>query len=390
MTAVSDKKAGGKASSRELGHPHGTSTVNEANEEKAMNWMCPPIGLAKASRRNPGGGTFSVGPVDGPARSVGPRRRFKYVVAALTVTLSAHGAWCQTSRLMNIIVPFNAGGPQDTVARLLADQVGRTQGRTIVIENRPGASTAIGTEAVSRAAPDGNSLLINGPVLLVTPHVRKVNYDPVISFEPVCYLVRFPTVILTNNASPYRTLADLLDAARAKPGDLTFAGFGPATPDQIAFETFKRATNVNMSFVPYPGYVPALNALLGGHVSSVLADYSASAQQIAAGKLRALVTLSRTRIDALPDVPTMAELGYKEIEYEPWSGLFAPAKTPKETVFQLASWFTAAIQAPEVRARLVSQGFYPVGMCGANFSAIIRKQNDEYGRAMRELNFKLE
>ncbi len=171
---------------------------------------------------------------------------------------------------------------------------------------------------------------------------------------------------------------------------MTFAGFGPATPDQIAFETFRRATNVNMSFVPYPGYVPALNALLGGHVSSVLADYSASAQQIAAGKLRALVTLSRTRIDALPDVPTMAELGYKEIEYEPWSGLFAPAKTPKETVSQLANWFTAAIQAPEVRARLVSQGFYPVGMCGANFSAVIRKQNDEYGRAIRELNFKLE
>src|SRR5215813_9305712 len=196
MTAVSDKKACGKASSREMGHPHGTSIVNEANEEKAMNWMCPPIGLAKASRRNLGGGTFSVGPVDRPPRRLGPsettRRGFKYVVAALTVTLSAQGAWCQSSRLMSIIVPFNAGGPQDTVARLLADQVGRAQGRTIVIENRPGASTAIGTEAVSRAVPDGNSLLINGPVLVLNPHLRKVNYDPVTSFEPICHLVRFP------------------------------------------------------------------------------------------------------------------------------------------------------------------------------------------------------
>jgi tripartite-type tricarboxylate transporter receptor subunit TctC len=148
--------------------------------------------------------------------------------------------------------------------------------------------------------------------------------------------------------------------------------------------------DVNMTFVPYPGYAPAVNVLLGDHVTSVLADYSASAQQLPAGKLRALATLSGTRIEALPDVPTMAQLGYKDIELDFWSGLFAPAKTPKETVARLAGWFTAAVQLPDVRARLVGQGFYPVGIWGSEFRTLVRKQYDEYGRAIRELNFKVE
>jgi tripartite-type tricarboxylate transporter receptor subunit TctC len=343
-----------------------------------MNQICPSTGLAGRPASNAGSGEAT-------------RILLRCTITALTVvTLSGDGAWSQTSRSMNIVVPFNPGGPQDTLARLLAEQVGRAQGRTIVIENRPGASTAIGTEAVLRAAPDGNSLLITGNSLVFTPYVRKVNYDPLTSFEPICYLARFPTVILVNGASSYRTLADLLNAARAKAGDLTFASFGPATPEQVAFEMLGREANINMTFVPYPGYAPAVSVLLGEHVTSVLADYSASAQQLNAGKLRALATLSRTRIEALPDVPTMAELGYTDIEYEPWSGLFAPAKTPKETVSQLAGWFTAAIQMPDVRARLVAQGFFPVGMCGADFGALVRRQYNEYGRAIRELNFKVE
>jgi tripartite-type tricarboxylate transporter receptor subunit TctC len=313
------------------------------------------------------------------------------MVAALAVgTLTGNCAWSQTSRPITLVVPFNPGGPQDTVARLLAEQVSRMQGRTIVIENRPGASTAIGSESVSRAQPDGTSLLINGLPLLHTPYMRKVNYDPLTSFEPICSLARFPPVLLVSSASPYRTLADLLDAARAKPGNLTFASFGPATAEQVMFEMLKREANVNMTFVPYPGYAPAVSVLLGEHVTSVLADYSTAAQQLAAGKLRAVATFSPTRIDALPDVPTMAELGYTGIELDPWSGLFAPVNTPKETVTQLASWFGAAVQVPEVKAKLAGQGFYPAGVCGADFSALVHKQYADYGRAIRELNFKFE
>jgi tripartite-type tricarboxylate transporter receptor subunit TctC len=155
------------------------------------------------------------------------RRRFLHLVgvaaavAVLSVTVTGHGAWSQTARTIKVVVPVQPGGSNDFLARVLGEEIGRAQGPTMVIENRPGAGSIIGTEAVSHAAPDGNGLLITSPTVVINPHLRKVNYDPLISFEPICYLANAPTVIVVNSASPYRTLADLLDAARAKPSDLT-------------------------------------------------------------------------------------------------------------------------------------------------------------------------
>jgi tripartite-type tricarboxylate transporter receptor subunit TctC len=231
--------------------------------------------------------------------------------------------------------------------------------------------------------------LINAPFLLISPHLRKVSYDPLSSLEPICYLVSSPGVIVVNGASPYRTLADLLDAARTKPGQLTFASAGPGTTHHIGFETLKRAADVNLIYVPYPGGAPAISALLGGHVTSVLAEYAPLAEHLKAGKLRAIATTAGTRIPALPDLPTVAE-SYKNYEVDFWWGLFAPAKTPKQTITRLASWFTAAMQVPELKEKLVAQGFFPVGTCGADFAALLRKQFDEYGRIIREANIKPE
>jgi tripartite-type tricarboxylate transporter receptor subunit TctC len=232
--------------------------------------------------------------------------------------------------------------------------------------------------------------LINAPYLLIGPQVKKVSYDPLTSFEPICYLVSSPGVIVVNSSSPYRTLPDLLNAARAKPGELTFASVGPATAQHVGFERLKRAANVNMTYVPYSGGAPAINALLGGHVTAVFAEYAPLAEHIKAGTLRALATSSRTRIEPLPDLPTVAESGYNAYEVDLWWSLFAPAKTPKDTVAQLADWFTTAMRAPEVKAKLVAQGFTPVGMCGADFGALLRRQYDEYGRVIREANIKAE
>jgi tripartite-type tricarboxylate transporter receptor subunit TctC len=324
-----------------------------------------------------------------------PRRQFLHLagvaaaVAVLSVTLSGHGAWSQTSRTIKIVVPFAPGGATDTLARLLAEQISRAQGLTMAVGDRPGAGSVIGTEAVSRATPDGNTVLMIANSFVVNPNLKKLNYDPLISFEPICYLVGSPNVIVVNSASPYRTLSDLLSAARMKPGELTLASNGPATSQHIAFEMLKRAANVNMTFVPYSGNPPALNALLGEHVTSVLADYALVAEQLNAGKLRALATTARTRIEPLPDVPTVAE-GYTGYEVEVWNGLVAPAKTAKERVSQLAGWFTAAMQVPEVKAKLVVQGLYPVGICGVEFGAFLRKQYDDYGRVIREANIKAE
>jgi tripartite-type tricarboxylate transporter receptor subunit TctC len=324
------------------------------------------------------------------------RRRFPYLagvaaaVAFLSVTLVGHGAWSQTSRTIKIVVPFAPGGAADTLARLLAEQITRARGVTMVVENRPGAGSVIGTEAVSRAAPDGNTVLMMGASFVINPNLKKLNYDPLNSFEPICYLVDSPNVIVVNSLSPYRTLSDLLSAARARPGELTLASTAPATSQHIAFELLKRAANVDITHVPFAGAAPAVTALLGEHVTSVLADYAAVAEQLNSGKLRALATTSRTRAEPLPDVPTVAESGYTGYEVTAWQGLVGPANTAKETVSQLAGWFTTTMRVPEVKAKLVVQGLYPVGICGADFGVFLRKQNADYGRAIRGANIKAE
>lgn len=319
------------------------------------------------------------------------RRLFGRMLAAaaaiLIVAALPQEAPSQTKQ-MKIVVPLPPGGAGDILARLLAEQVGHAHEAAVVIENRPGAGSIIGTEAVARAAPDGSTLLINAPYMLIGPQVKKVNYDPLTSFEPVCYLVSSPGVIVVNAASPYRTLADLLDAARAKPAELTFASVGPATAQHIGFERLKRAAHVDMIYVPYSGGAPAINALLGGHVTAVFAEYAPLAEHIKAGTLRALATSAPTRIDPLPDLPTVAESGFNDYEVDLWWSLFAPAKTSKETISQLAAWFTSAMHAPEVKGKLVAQGFAPVGMCGTEFGVLLRKQYDDYGRVIREANIK--
>jgi tripartite-type tricarboxylate transporter receptor subunit TctC len=310
-------------------------------------------------------------------------------VAIIFATLFGHTAWPQTARTVKIIVPFPAGGVGDTLARMLADQIGRAHGPFMVVENRPGAGSVIGTEAAARAAPDGNTVLLTSNTILTNPHLRKVAYDALTSFQPICYLTRAPYVIAVNEAAPYRTLADFIDAARTKPGDMTLAattgGMG-----QIGLEMLKRAAGVEITFVPYAGDAPAVNALLGKHVTSVFFTYAAVAAQVGAGKVRALAAASRERIGQLPNVPTIAESGFREVEADGWFALFAPARTPKETLAQLAGWFTAALRPPEITARFAVLGHEPVAMCGAEFAAYVRLKFEQYGRIIREASIKAE
>jgi tripartite-type tricarboxylate transporter receptor subunit TctC len=326
-----------------------------------------------------------------------PRRQFLhlaagaaalFVISAVLIAPSSYNARSQTTRTLRIVVPFAPGGGTDILARLLAEQIGRSQATTIVVENRPGGGTVIATEVVSRAAPDGNTVLIVGNSFVVNPHVRKLTYDPLTSFEPVCYVTNFPSVVVVNNASPYRTLADLLSAAHAKPGDLTMASGGPLTAQHMAIEALKHAANVNMTYVPFAGTAPVISALLGEHVTSALLDYPGVVEQLRAGKLRALAITSRMRIEQLMEVPTVAESGWKDYEANTWFGVVAPAKTPKQTLSQLGGWFTSALQAPELSQKLIAQGSFPVGICGADFGAHLRNQFEEYGRIIREANIK--
>jgi tripartite-type tricarboxylate transporter receptor subunit TctC len=322
-----------------------------------------------------------------------PSRKFlnfaAVTLAVLCAMLSDHTVLAQTTRTIKIVVPFPPGGTADVLSRILAEQIGRNQRVTIVVENRAGAGAVIGTDMVSRAAPDGNTLLITAVNFVTTPHLRKVNYDPLLSFEPICQLTSTPVVLAVNSSSPYRSLADLVKAARANPGRTSIAAL-PASISQIAVEKFKRAAKLDVIFVPFPGDAPSLNALLGEHVTSIIGPYSGMAEQIRVGRVRPLAVASPVRVEPLPDVPTIAEAGYTNNELEFWNGLFVPAKTPITTVAQLATWFSTALQAEEVKQKLVAQGIFPVGTCGADFAALLSKQYEDFGRVIREANIKAE
>jgi tripartite-type tricarboxylate transporter receptor subunit TctC len=317
--------------------------------------------------------------------------RLRAVCSALILlALFGNVAWSQSAKTIKIVVPFPPGGSATILARLLTEQISRVHGPTMLIENRPGAGASIGYEAVARAPPDGNTLGINGNSIVINPILRKVNYDPLTSFGPICYLVSSPQVIIVNSAAPYRTLSDLINAARARPGELSLASVGPATTQHIGFEMLRYLAKIDVTYVPYSGGAPAVTALLGGHVTSVLANYSEVIEQLKAGQLRALAATSSTRIEPLPDLPTVAESGYKGYDVQVWFGLVAPAKTPKGTLSELGAWFTASMHAPEVKPKLLTLGLYPVGKCGADFRAFIHAQYDEYTRIIREANIKAE
>ncbi|HYJ43233.1 MAG TPA: tripartite tricarboxylate transporter substrate-binding protein, partial [Xanthobacteraceae bacterium] len=250
--------------------------------------------------------------------------------------------------------------------------------------------TVIGTEAVARAAPDGSTVLLVANSFVVNPALKKGNYDVSTSFEPICYLASTPLVLVVQGTSPYKTLADLIGAARAKPGEVVFSSGGPASSLHIAIEVLKRAADINITYVPYPGTAPAINALMGGHVTAVFADYPTVVSHLKSGSLRGLATASRTRVEPLPDVPTLAETGVVKYEAEIFYGIVAPAKTPADMVAQLSGWFSAALKAPEVKPKLAQQGLFPVGTCGADFGAYMRKLVDEYDRVIREAGIKAE
>jgi tripartite-type tricarboxylate transporter receptor subunit TctC len=319
-------------------------------------------------------------------------RFIRILLAAAGIALLAFpgAASAQSGRTIRLVVPFPPGGTADIWARILGDQIGRAHGVTVVIENRPGGGTVIATDFVSRANSDGNTVLVIGNSFTINPAIRKLSYDPVKSFEPVCYMLNSPQLIAVNSASPYRTLGDLVAAAKAKPGELTLGVNAPATAQHLTGEMFKHVAGIDMTYVPFPGGAPAVNALLGQHVTAVVANYSELIEQMNAGKVRALAATGGKRIAPLPAVPTVAESGYKDFDMDVWFGLVVPGKTPADKVAELAAWFTAAMRVPEAEQKLATLMLFPVGTCGADFAAHIKKQVDENARVVREANIKAE
>jgi tripartite-type tricarboxylate transporter receptor subunit TctC len=310
------------------------------------------------------------------------------VVAAAAVSPAAiPGARSQTA--IKLIIPYPPAGGADVLARVLVNQIEDMHGPTMVVENRPGAGTMIGTEDVVRATPDGNTLLLTNNALLLVPHLRKVDYDPLSSLEPICNVASTPNIVIVNSASPYRSLGDLLGAARAKPGALTF-GASIGALSQVTYEMLLHRANLQMTLVPFTGTAPEVEAVYAGQIDTAFVDYPPAQGLLQSGKLRALAAGSRTRIAWLPDVPTVSELGFPDFEIELWYGVFAPAHTAQQAVAQFAEWFSKAAQVPQVKSRLLTQGIDTMAVCGAPFADYLRQRFDEYGQVIRDANIRAE
>ena len=297
-------------------------------------------------------------------------------------------ASAQGGRTIHLIVPYPPGGSADVLARILSQQTNATAGTNFIIENRPGAGTVTATDYVSRQPADGNIALIMSNSFVINSHMRKLNYNPLTSFAPVCNLVTSPNLIVVNASSPYKTLGDLIAASKAKPGEITMASVGPATTQHIGFLQLNLASKAQMTYVPYPGGAPAMNALLGQHVTAVFENYSEAVEHLKAGKVRALAATGANRISLLPDLPTIAEQGFPGYDVEVWLGMVVPTGTPQPAIDQLAMWFTDAMKVPDVRERLITLGLRPAGQCGADFAKLIRARDGEYARIMSEAGIK--
>ena len=322
------------------------------------------------------------------------RSRFFNVVAGIALGLSLSGiaaAQAFPNKPVHIIVPFAPGGAFDVLARVLGANLESQWHQTVIIETRPGAGSVIGTTAAARSSADGYTLVLVANSLVINAKLRpSLPYDAIKGFEPIALLVNSPQVIAVGAASPYRTLKEWVDAAKAQPGSLTYATVGPGTTQHIAGEMLQRAAGMKVVYVPFPGGAPAVNAVLGGHVGAVLGNLSEVVAQISAGKLRALAVTTRERLDELKAVPTVAESGYPGYEAVVWCGISAPAGTPREVVTRIAESVNVALKDPETRQRLATLGFQPAYLGPAEFSAHIVDMARRYSAVIEEAKITLE
>lgn len=294
------------------------------------------------------------------------------------------------SRPLKLVVPFPAGGTGDIQARLVAEHMARALGQAVVVENKPGGGTVIGTAQVASAPADGHTLLLIANSFVINAKLRggALPYNGLKAFEPVASLTSSPQMLAVNSASPYRTFKEWLDAAKARPNAISYASLGPATAQHIAGEMLLRAGGIRLVYAPYTGGALAVNAVVAGHVDTVLANVSEVQSFVESGKLRALAVTTAQRLDAMKQVPTVAETlpGYEAVA---WFGLSAPAGTPRDVIARLAKAATDAISDAEIRRKLVGVGLEPYPMAPERFGAHIADQYEKYSRVIDDAGIKL-
>jgi len=328
----------------------------------------------------------------------GASRRLAIATAALVAgatLLAPAGVLAQSSypsRPIRLIVPFPAGGGTDLIAREVANKVATSNGWSIVIDNKPGSGGNLGVDAAAKAAPDGYTLVLGQTSnLAINPTLyAKLPYNPEKDLSPIGLVASAPLVLVVAADSPYKTLADLVAAAKARPEALNYASSGSGTVAHLATELFQKTANVRFTHVPYKGAAQGSTDLIGGQIQMYMSSVPTLIGHIKSGKMRPIVVTSRKRTTDLPDAPTVDESGYKGFEAATWFGVAGPAGLPKEVVARLNAAFNKALQDPEVKRKLASQGAEVKGSTPEEFGAYIREETVRWGKVVKDSGAKVD
>ena len=292
-------------------------------------------------------------------------------------------------RPVRVVVPFAAGGNTDITARAIGAKLSEVFGQQIVVENRPGGATNIGTELVAKAPADGYTMLMGGATNAINMSTQaKPPYDTLRDFAPVILCVKGANVLSLHPSVPARNLKELIALARARPGQLNFASSGLGSSNQMAGELFKVMANINIVHVPYKGNAPAITDTVGGHIEMMFSGVPAVVPHIQSGRLRAIAIGSLKRFTAIPEVPTFDESGVKGYEATTWFGLMAPVRTPKDIVARWNSEVGKILASPDLRGRFINDGLEPMGGTQGEFERFIRIEIEKYAKVVKAVGLK--
>jgi tripartite-type tricarboxylate transporter receptor subunit TctC len=311
--------------------------------------------------------------------------KLRFATALCAIALAPLAA-AQTypTKPVRIIVPYAAGGNTDFTARSIAERIIPVFKQQVIVDNRPGGATNIGTEAVARAAPDGYTLLMGGASNAINMSLfKKLPYDTLRDFEPVILCVQGANVLTVHPSLPAKTLKELIALAKAQPGKLNFGSSGIGSSNQMAGELFKVMAGINIVHVPYKGNAPAITDALGGHVEMIFAGVPALVPHIQSGRLRAIAIGSLKRFPALPQVPTFDESGLKGYEATTWFGLYAPAKTPRDIIARWNAETDKILKSAEIKERFMNDGLEPMGGPPEAFARFTRSEIDKYAKVIK-------